>query len=220
MNRQLILTEDGSHSLYVPELDEQYHSIHGAIQESEHVFIQSGLALCQKEEINILELGFGTGLNALLALIYADKNNRKITCISSEKYPLTASEYELLNYANKIDPFYNEAFMQLHKCRWNKEEYIGEQFSLLKINGDFRAIELAPLPLFDLVFFDAFAPNKQPDLWNEDVYSKIYNHCNSGAIFVTYCAKGIVRRGLQQVGFKVERIPGPPGKKEMLRAIK
>jgi tRNA U34 5-methylaminomethyl-2-thiouridine-forming methyltransferase MnmC len=220
MDRQLVLTEDGSHSLYVPELDEQYHSIHGAIQESEHVFIQSGLALCQKDEINIVELGFGTGLNALLALIYAEKNNRKITYISSEKYPLSAFEYELLNYANRIDPLYNEAFMHLHNCRWNEEVLIGEQFSLVKIIGDFREIELGPLPLFDLVFFDAFAPNKQPDLWNEEVYSKIYDHCNPGAIFVTYCAKGIVRRGLQQVGFAVERIPGPPGKKEMLRAIK
>jgi tRNA U34 5-methylaminomethyl-2-thiouridine-forming methyltransferase MnmC len=220
MIRQLIITDDGSHSLFVPELDEQYHSIHGAIQESEHVFIRSGLALCSAPEIVIFELGFGTGLNAFLSQLFAEQNSRKITFITSEKYQLTPTEYESLNYASLIDAELNETFLKLHRCNWNVLSPITNNFQLLKLEGDFRNLKLELLPRFDLVFFDAFAPNKLPDLWNEMVYSKIFNQCNPGAVLVTYCAKGIVRRGLQQVGFRVERIAGPPGKKEMLRAIK
>jgi tRNA U34 5-methylaminomethyl-2-thiouridine-forming methyltransferase MnmC len=220
MERKLIFTEDGSHSFFVPELDEQYHSIHGAIQESEHVFIQSGLNWCEREKIIVFEVGFGTGLNALLTLLFASQKNKEITYISVEKYPLIQSEYEILNYATKIAPDKADQFQNLHHCPWNIPVVINDNFILHKISNDLRNINFLSLPLFDVIFFDAFAPNKQPDLWNHEVFSNIYIHSSDNAILVTYCAKGIIRRDLQKVGFKVERIPGPPGKKEMLRAIK
>jgi tRNA U34 5-methylaminomethyl-2-thiouridine-forming methyltransferase MnmC len=220
MNRQLIVTSDGSHSIFVPELDEHYHSVNGAIQESIHVFINAGLDYCKKKELTIFEVGFGTGLNAFLSLLYAESNNRSINYISVEKYPLNLTECTALNYAQMINPKMNDTFMKLHQCSWNITESITPQFNLLKIKNDFRDLNMESLPLFDVVFFDAFAPNKQPDLWQQDIYASIFNQCNIGAIFVTYCSKGIVRRDLQESGFKVERIPGPPGKKEMLRSIK
>jgi tRNA U34 5-methylaminomethyl-2-thiouridine-forming methyltransferase MnmC len=220
MDRKLILTEDGSHSFFVPELDEQYHSIHGAIQESEHVFIQSGLNWCEKEKIIVFEVGFGTGLNALLTLLFASQKYKEITYISVEKYPLIQYEYQILNYSTKIAPDRADEFQNLHNCPWNVPVVINDNFILHKISSDLRDVNFLSLPLFDVIFFDAFAPNKQPDLWNTDIFNKIFEHCMVDAIFVTYCAKGIVRRDLQKVGFKVERIPGPPGKKEMLRAIK
>jgi len=220
MIRQLIVTDDGSHSIFVPALDEHYHSTHGAIQESEHVFIQSGLELCPKQKITIFEVGFGTGLNAFLAFRYAQNKGCEIEYLTIEKYPLAQQEYETLNYAEIIDPTLNEHFKYLHHCRWNQLVKIQPNFAIHKIEGDLRMVNIDSLPSFDLVFFDAFAPNKQSDLWNEEIYLKIYNQCNQGAMLVTYCSKGVVRRGLQQVGFRVERIPGPPGKKEMLKAIK
>jgi tRNA U34 5-methylaminomethyl-2-thiouridine-forming methyltransferase MnmC len=220
MNRQLIVTDDGSHSIFVPVLDEHYHSTHGAIQESEHVFIHSGLKQCQKKKITIFEVGFGTGLNALLTLRYAQNHQCEIEYITIEKYPLVQQEFDTLNYAQRIDPTLNEFFKNMHQCRWDRPVPINPNFTIHKIEGDLRRVNIDSFPAVDVVFFDAFAPNKQPDLWNEEIYLKIYNQCNQGAMLVTYCSKGVVRRGLQQVGFRVERIPGPPGKKEMLRAIK
>jgi tRNA U34 5-methylaminomethyl-2-thiouridine-forming methyltransferase MnmC len=220
MNRHLIITEDGSHSLYVPELDEQYHSIHGAIQESNHVFIESGLKICNKRSIVVFEVGFGTGLNAYLTLLTAEKTKQTVRYIGIEKFPLLPQEYNTLNFAAQINPKSPESFQQLHDCEWDKLNVITPTFSLLKIKSDFRDENLEKLPFFDVIYFDAFAPNKQPDLWQEAIYRKLFNQSNTGAVLVTYCAKGIVRRDLQLTGFSVERIPGPPGKKEMLRAIK
>lgn len=220
MNRHLILTDDGSHSFFVPELDEQYHSTHGAIQESDFVYIKSGLGLCVKDDIVVFEVGFGTGLNALLSLLFAKNNRKNINYLSVEKYPLEKAEYDTLNYTGRIAPELDNVFKILHESSWDSQLVIFSYFSLFKIENDLRKINFHDLPLFDVIFFDAFAPNKQPDLWTDEIYSKLYEHCNKGAILVTYCAKGVVRRGLQQAGFMVERIPGPPGKKEMLRAIK
>jgi tRNA U34 5-methylaminomethyl-2-thiouridine-forming methyltransferase MnmC len=220
MYRQLIITEDGSHTLFVPELDENYHSTHGAIQESQHVFIESGLLYSTKKEVTILEIGFGTGLNALLSLIAGEKAAKRIHYIGIEKYPLTPDEYANLNYGELLTDEGNERLLQLHQCAWGAAQPITELFTLQKIAGDARLLEWQNLPFFDLIYFDAFAPNKQNDLWNQELFSAIFNHANPGAIFVTYCAKGIVRRDLQAVGFEVERIPGPPGKKEMLRGFK
>ena len=220
MNRHLIITEDGSHSLFVPELDEQYHSIHGAIQESNHVFIDSGLKHCSKNNLVVFEVGFGTGLNAFLTLLTADELKMKVTYLGIEKYPLLPIEYNSLNYASLINSNFNDSFQLLHNCKWGELTEINPFFSIQKINSDFRYEHIDTLPFFDVIYFDAFAPNKQPDLWSEPIYRKIYDHSTPGAILVTYCAKGIVRRDLQQVGFNVERIAGPPGKKEMIRAIK
>jgi tRNA U34 5-methylaminomethyl-2-thiouridine-forming methyltransferase MnmC len=220
MNRHLIITEDGSHSLFVPDINEQYHSIHGAIQESKHVFIDSGLKRCIQKDIVVLEIGFGTGLNAFLTLLASEGFKQRITYVAIEKYPLLPFEYHSLNYPVLTNPGFSGIFQLLHDCEWEKQILITPDFSIQKINVDFRNQNVRSLPLFDLIYFDAFAPDKQPDLWQEEIYRKIYDHSNDGAIFVTYCAKGIVRRDLQKVGFNVERIPGPPGKKEMLRAIK
>jgi tRNA U34 5-methylaminomethyl-2-thiouridine-forming methyltransferase MnmC len=220
MNRHLIITEDGSHSLFVPELDEQYHSIHGAIQESNHVFIDAGFKLCSKANLVVFEVGFGTGLNAFLTLLATKETKQTVTYFGIERYPLVPEEYNFLNFAAQINQEYAQEFQQLHVCDWGKLNFITPEFTLYKIKSDFRNENIEKLPLFDVIYFDAFAPNKQPDLWHETIYRKIYSHSNQGAILVTYCAKGIVRRELQQSGFSVERISGPPGKKEMLRAIK
>jgi tRNA U34 5-methylaminomethyl-2-thiouridine-forming methyltransferase MnmC len=219
MNRHIIITEDGSHSLYLPEMDEHYHSVHGAIQESKHVFIESGLNHCPKQTINVFEVGFGSGLNALLTLIEAEAKNISINYYSIEKYPLTPSEFQTLNYAHRLN-IDNKLLHDIHECEWDIPTNITHNFVLHKIKNDLIAENLENIPFFDVVFFDAFAPNKQPDLWTEKIYSKIFAHCKNEAIFVTYCVKGVVRRGLQETGFRVERIPGPPGKKEMLRAFK
>ncbi|NLU37547.1 MAG: tRNA (5-methylaminomethyl-2-thiouridine)(34)-methyltransferase MnmD [Bacteroidales bacterium] len=220
MQRELIITEDGSHTFYIPQLDEQYHSVHGAIQESEHIFIHSGLAKCQKEVITVFEVGFGTGLNALLSMVYANSKSITLNYLAIEKYPISIEEATKLNYPEIVVPSCKSLFIAMHEAKWDNATQIQSNFSLTKIKGDLRETDLSSLPLFDVVYFDAFAPNKQPDLWSESVYNKIYNNCSTGALLVTYCAKGVVRRELATQGFNVERIAGPPGKKEMLRAIK
>ncbi len=220
MHRQLIITEDGSHTLFVPGLDENYHSTHGAIQESQHVFIDSGLLYSSKNELAILEIGFGTGLNALLSLIAGERAAKRIDYYGIEKYPLTPEEYSNLNYGELLPDESREHLLKMHQCAWGTPQPITDSFTLQKIAGDARLINWEDLPFFDLVFFDAFAPNKQNDLWNQELYRAIFDHANPRALFLTYCAKGVVRRDLQAVGFEVERIPGPPGKKEMLRGFK
>ena len=219
MKRQIILTGDGSHTLFLPDMDEHYHSVHGAIQESKHVFIESGFNQSKKKTVNVFEVGFGTGLNALLTLLEARKRNVKVNYFSIEKYPLSAQEYAILNYTDLLYVD-RELLRSIHDCDWNSPVAITNGFMLNKIENDLSSENFENIPFFDVIYFDAFAPNKQPDLWNDTIYSKIFSHCENEAIFVTYCAKGIVRRGLQSAGFTVERIPGPPGKKEMLRAFK
>lgn len=220
MERKIIVTEDGSHSLFIPEMGENYHSVHGAIQESVHVFINAGLKHCEKENINILEIGFGTGLNALLTLKEALASGKMIYYTGIEKYPLEKEEYEMLNYGEILGGEMNKYFSDMHKFDWGIDVEISKKFALKKIKADLTTLIFEKEASYDLVYFDAFAPNKQPGMWNTEIYSKIFEKCNAGAVFVTYCAKGIVRRELQSVGFKVERLKGPPGKFEMLRAIK
>lgn len=219
MKREFRITEDGSHTLYLPEMDENYHSTHGAIQESMHVFIEAGLKQIKKNELTIFEVGLGTGLNALLTLLEAEKQNQRINYIGIEKFPLIEEEYQSLNYAGLTKTESSKALLDIHQCQWDIPQQITPNFQLTKIKNDITTFSFAGLPLFDLIYFDAFAPNKQTGVWDIEIFRKIQAHCNAGAIFVTYCAKGSVRRDLQQVGFKVERIPGPPGKKEMLRGI-
>lgn len=220
MERKIITTADGSHSIFIPSMDENYHSVHGAIGESMHVFINAGLHQCKLQHLRIFEVGFGTGLNALLTLIEASKINISVHYTGIEKYPLTSEEYIKLNYPDILGEEFKESFIKMHTCEWNKDEEINKNFILRKIKSDLTHYEFNEYCIFDLVYFDAFAPNKQPDLWNTDIYRKIYNNCSEDAILVTYCAKGIVRRELVSAGFTAERLPGPPGKFEMLRAIK
>jgi tRNA U34 5-methylaminomethyl-2-thiouridine-forming methyltransferase MnmC len=219
LQRQIVITGDGSHTLYIPDLGEHYHSIHGAIQESEHVFIQTGLALLkEKKTIRILEIGYGTGLNALLTLKYAAKNYLSIEYTTIEKYPLQPNEYNLLNYGRVLGNEWEKPFLTLHECPWELKNEITPHFKLTKLTVDLVSIDFEDC--FDLIFFDAFGPDIQPDLWTEPVFQTMYQAINIGGILVTYSAKGQVRRNLIASGFYVERLAGPPGKREMLRATK
>lgn len=221
MKRIVELTEDGSHTLFVPELNERYHSTHGAVQESMHVFIDAGLRECPKNEIRVLEIGFGTGLNAFLALLEAQKTGKKIDFTSLELYPLAFDEAEKLNFAEIVNPQERDNFLRLHSAEWGAWEQITLYFALQKLQLDFsNPANFQPEHQFDVIFFDAFAPEKQPEMWSQQIFDALYSFCNPGAILTTYCAKGAVRRMLQAAGFSVERLIGPPGKREILRAIK
>jgi tRNA U34 5-methylaminomethyl-2-thiouridine-forming methyltransferase MnmC len=214
---QLKLTEDGSQTLYVPAIDETYHSVHGAVSESLHVFIQAAWQQCPKQELRILEVGFGTGLNAYLSAIEAEKESKMVHYTAVEKYPLSEEIWQSLNYAQNYG-CNQPLFQDLHSAEWGKEESITPHFSLQKQRGDFLCLPLSQT--FDLIYFDAFSPEKQPELWTEEVFAKLYAHTSVGGILTTYCAKGAVRRAMQAVGYMVERIAGAAGKREMLSARK
>jgi tRNA U34 5-methylaminomethyl-2-thiouridine-forming methyltransferase MnmC len=218
MERILRITEDGTPTLFVQEMDEPYHSLHGAIRESRHVFIRQGLLTMQESALRILEVGFGTGLNALLTLNESISLNKDIYYHAVEKYPLNRPEYRPLNYEKFIDQAPEGAFDRMHECPWGKEVQISERFVLYKETADFRSMNVPP-PIH-LVYFDAFSPEKQPELWTEQVMDSISRLCDPGAVLVTYSAKGAVRRTLASCGFDVFKVPGPPGKREMIRAVK
>lgn len=218
MERQLKLTDDGSHTMFVPGLDESYHSTHGALQESRHVFIKQGLLNVSESSVRILELGFGTGLNALLSLAHSIQHELDIHYHAVEKYPLKENEYKLLNYEKFIDRLPEGSQHLLHTCPWGKMVKISERFTLFKEEADFRSMSLPPN--INLVYYDAFSPDKQPELWTEEVIANIARVSEPGAILVTYTSKGMVRRTLNSCGFEVTKVPGPPGKREMILATK
>jgi len=218
LKREIKLTEDGSHTIFIPELNEHYHSTHGAIQEAIHVYINAGLRFSDKNPIRILEIGFGTGLNAYLSLVEAETRKRLIEYHSIERYPVEEDQLKVLNYPQQIDFKNTDLFNKLHQVKWNQTCQISDYFSLKKIEGDLKKIALEDK--YDLIYFDAFAPDIQPELWHEDIFKKIYNCSNTDAILVTYCSKGIVKRALRASGFEVKRLAGPPGKHHILRASK
>ena len=219
LSRQIVKTEDGSHTLIIPELNEHYHSIHGAVQESMHVFIQAGFnQLAHASKLSILEIGFGTGLNALLTYIQSKNSKQLIDYYTIEKYPLIKEEFMQLNYASILNDYPSDLLYRLHDAPWEKPTTIDSKFTLVKLQQDLLHLHVDKP--FDLVYFDAFGPDKQPDLWTEDVFKTIFERMNWGGIVTTYSAKGQVRRNMKNAGFKVERIAGPPGKREMLRATK
>lgn len=212
-------TADGSNTLYVPELNEHYHSVKGALTESAHIFIQMGLNHSQAINPRVLEIGFGTGLNAFLTLLEAEKSQRAIHFTSIERFPLSEEIVHKLSYPETIAPEECEKFYALHTAPWNQEVKITPYFTLHKIENDFTHFSFSEY--YDVVYFDAFAPEKQPEMWNQALFNNLYNPMNPGGILTTYCAKGVVRRMLQAAGFTVERLPGPPGgKREILRATK
>ena len=213
MNREIRITKDGSTTLYVPELGEHYNSHFGAVQESEHIFIESALKQIDKPEKNVLEFGLGTALNALQTYKYAIDKEVKINYHGIEKYPITEEEYIQLNYSN------TEILHKIHKAEWNTEVEIDKLFIINKIQSDFTEIELAT-DKYDVVYFDAFAPDVQPHLWTLKVFQMIYKAMKKGGILTTYTVKGTVRRTMIEAGFKVEKIAGPPGKREISRAKK
>ncbi|WP_029904450.1 tRNA (5-methylaminomethyl-2-thiouridine)(34)-methyltransferase MnmD [Prevotella sp. 10(H)] len=215
------LTADGSHTLFIPELDEHYHSVNGAVQESTHVFIEAGLKHCLKDKIHIFEVGFGTGLNAFLTLSATRNLSKKIYYTAIEAYPLAEAVISQLNYANSCNPQEKELYHKLHSADWNKEIEITDNFYLKKIQSDFTNFDFKKITdKIDLIYFDAFAPDKQPDMWTQEIFDKLYTVSADDCILVTYCAKGVVRRMMQHPGYSTERLPGPPGKREMLRAVK
>ena len=216
LKREIIVTKDGSHSLFVPSLNEQYHSIHGAKQEAEHVFLKMGLGFHKKEKLRVFEVGFGTGLNALLTCNFASKNNIEIDYVSVEKYPVTKAEFSVLNYGDILKM--ETLFVQMFEQEWEQKCLVNDSFSLLKINKDLKKDSLPEG--FDVIYFDAFAPNKQPDMWSVEVFTKMRDMLNEGGCLVTYCCQGQARRTMIEAGFTVEKVEGPPGKREMLRAIK
>lgn len=218
--RILQITADGSHTLYLPDMDEHYHSVNGAIQESRHIFIEAGLKQIRKDEIRLLEIGFGTGLNAFLTLkeIMESEVKQNVIYYSVELYPLEMSVVENLNYGALAWEGHEDSFLDLHQAQWNMDVKITEQFTLHKIKGDSNSCEL-PRSV-DLIYFDAFAPEKQPEMWNPSIFDKLYGLANEDAIMMTYCAKGVVRRSMQAAGFEMERLPGPPGKRHILRGVK
>jgi tRNA U34 5-methylaminomethyl-2-thiouridine-forming methyltransferase MnmC len=220
MQRELIITEDGSHTIYLPEIDEHYHSVHGAIHESVHIYIGQGLLQCSSNPISILEIGFGTGLNAFLTFCYAQKQNLKINYFSLEKFPLNEKEYLNLNYPEAVFPENKGVFKQLHRVEWNEPVTISPFFTLQKAEVDLLDFDFSNHAPFDLVYYDAFAPNKQPEMWTDDILHKVAANVKKDGILVTYCAKGTVRRALTAAGFEMERFPGPAGKKEILRGKK
>jgi tRNA U34 5-methylaminomethyl-2-thiouridine-forming methyltransferase MnmC len=216
-----ITTNDGSHTLYVKELDEYYHSIHGAIQESLHVFIQSGLFFIQKKEITIFEMGFGTGLNAFLTYLEGKKNNLMIDYYSIEAFPLSLEDAAQLNYAEQLNATDESAiFNTMHSIPWNVKTEIAKGFNMMKIQSSIEQFPTASLPLCDLIYFDAFAPSAQPQLWEEPVLKKMHQLLKENGVLVTYCAKGVFKRTLKSIGFSVEALPGPIGKREITRARK
>ena len=220
MDKEFIITEDGSHTIYLPEIDEHYHSVYGAIQESKHIYIEQGLLQAKGNPITILEIGFGTGLNAYLTYSYAKENNLTVNYISLEKYPLTKGEYEQLNYPNTIFPELSFVFRQMHVADWDAVAEISPEFKLQTIQADLLTHRFNSTPQFDLVYYDAFAPVKQPEMWTDEILHRVGATVKKDGILVTYCAKGSVRRAFTEAGFLMERIPGPTGKKEILRGKK
>jgi len=220
MSLQILITSDNSHTLYNDILNETYHSVNGAMDESMHVYINNGFneSIKNRSSVSVFEMGFGTGLNAVLTFIEAEKNNIHCTYHTIETFPLDTGLISQLNYKSTIENKFHFAFDMLHDSKWNEEMQISENFRFMKIHGSFENYD--PLSTYDLAYFDAFAPDKQPELWTEEIFRKLFNHMNDDGILVTYSAKGEVRRNLQRAGFTVERLEGPKGKREMMRCRK
>lgn len=217
---EIFTTSDGSHSLLNTELNETYHSTHGALQESIYVFIQKGFEFTaernQLREIHILEIGFGTGLNALLTLQKALGHSVNVYYTTLEVFPLDEEVWRNLNYAESLGM--TEDFARLHLAKWNEWQTLSPNFHLLKLNGTLQQLDLSA-SLYDVVYYDAFAPSKQPEMWELPVLEKVIRQLKPNGTFVTYCAKGQLKRDLKTLGLQVETLEGPPGKKEMVRGV-
>lgn len=221
MEREIIVTKDGAKTLYIRELNESYHSTHGALQEAKHVFIENGLKKINSYDINILELGFGTGLNLLATIndfLKTDKNHG-INYYTLEKYPVNANEILELAYFNLFEVKLESIFNKIHNCTWNEKIELIPNFFFKKIKDDFHNLEMIELPPINLVYFDCFGSRVQPDLWEIDLLKKIKNKMTSGGLLTTYSSKGSFRRALKELDFEVEKLQGPPGKREMINAV-
>ena len=219
MKREIIVTSDGSTSIHLPEWDESYHSKHGAIQEAQHVFIKNGLSLFKGQSVSILEIGFGTGLNTFITFLEGKKLNQSIEYVGVEGFPLAADEVLQMNYVKQLNADeWRSEFKRMHDSEWENIVTIDAKFRLTKRKQMF--IEIADVNQFDLIYFDAFGYRVQPELWSVEIFTKMHMALKSGGILVTYACRGPIKRAMIEAGFQIEKLAGPPGKREMLRGTK
>lgn len=219
MEREIIRTKDGSNTIHIKDWDECYHSKHGAIQEAQHVFIKNGLALYQNQSVSILEIGFGTGLNAFITYLESKKLDLEINYVGVEAYPVSISELSAMNYVSELNADDKNAIFNLfHESNWEEKVVIDPFFTITKRQQFFE--EITDCEQYDLIYFDAFGYRVQPDLWSTSIFKKMHTALRPGGKLVTYAARGVVKRSMIEVGFTVEKLPGPPGKREMFRATK
>lgn len=219
MKRKIIQTRDGSTTIHIEDWDECYHSRFGAIQEAQHVFIKKGLTLFENESVSILEIGFGTGLNAFITFLEFPKYNQKINYVGIEAYPVTYEEAGLMNYVSELNAENQKSiFEQLHHCQWEKPIGLKEDFVFTKRKQFFADID--DISAYDLIYFDAFGFDVQPELWSAEIFKKMFKALKNKGVLVTYAARGIIKRNMIEAGFTVEKLEGAPGKREMFRAIK
>jgi tRNA U34 5-methylaminomethyl-2-thiouridine-forming methyltransferase MnmC len=219
MKREIQITADGSTSIFIPELNEGYHSKHGAIQEAYHVFIKNGLEQCKNKEISILEIGFGTGLNAFITYLETEKNNQKINYIGIEAYPVLNEHILQMNYVEQLNELHNQTiFTQMHTANWEQPIALSSNFKLTKRNQFFQ--DITDQNTYNLIYFDAFGFTAQPELWTEAIFKIMYNALQKDGILVTYACRTSIKKAMITAGFTIEKLPGAPGKREMLRATK
>jgi tRNA U34 5-methylaminomethyl-2-thiouridine-forming methyltransferase MnmC len=219
VKREIIKTLDGSTTIHLKEWDECYHSKHGAIQEAKHVFIKNGLSLFESNPVSILEIGFGTGLNAFITFLEGVQKQQKINYVGVEAYPVEAKEVLEMNYVSELEAdAFKDIFAKMHEGEWNVKIDISTDFSLTKRKQFFD--EINDFEIFDLIYFDAFGYRVQPELWSTEIFQKMYDSLKPNGVLVTYAARGVVKRSMIAVGFTVEKLAGPPGKREMFRAFK
>lgn len=219
MKREIIQTQDGSTTIHLPEWNESYHSKHGAIQEAYHVFIKNGFSLLEGMSISVLEIGFGTGLNAFITYLEAKKSsNQAINYVGVEAYPVVLEEALQMNYAQEIDEKECQVFELLHQSDWEKKNLISPEFTLTKRKQFFQDINDSNA--FDLIYFDAFGFRVQPELWSEAIFAAMYKALKVNGVLVTYACRTSIKNAMLSAGFSVEKLPGAPGKREMLRATK
>lgn len=219
MIREIITTKDGSTTIHLPELNETYHSKFGAIQEAYHVFIKMGFELFSQESISILEIGFGTGLNAFITFLEAQKNSKTIDYVGVEAYPVAYDEALQMNYVTELNAeVKSEIFSEMHKSSWEEKHTISQNFCLTKRKQLFE--DIIDENSFDLIYFDAFGYTVDPNLWNDIIFAKMYKSLKFGGVLVTYACRTSVKNAMMSSGFSVEKLRGAPGKREMLRAIK
>lgn len=220
---EVVSTGDGSHTLFIPALGEHYHSFHSSVREAYHVYVEAGLEWVLERvqgEVEVFEVGFGTGLNALVTALTAKEAGRSVHFNSIELYPLEPQMCSALNYCKHIeDAAASKIFESLHAAQWNEQAAIHSNFSLFKFQDDF--MKWTPESnAYHLILFDAFGFRAQEELWSVDIFRKCLSMLKPGGALVTYASKGLVRRNMLEAGFLVEKLPGPPGKREMVRAVK
>jgi tRNA U34 5-methylaminomethyl-2-thiouridine-forming methyltransferase MnmC len=219
LEREIIHTSDGSTTIHIKEWDECYHSKHGAIQEAKHVFIKNGLALFPNQKVSVLEIGFGTGLNAFITFLEAKGLGQTIDYTGVEAYPISKEELEAMNYPKELGALnHKEVFDEMHAAKWEEKNDLSEDFSLIKRKQFFQDID--DIEKFDLIYFDAFGYRVQPELWSVSVFERMFKSLKDDSLLVTYAARGVIKRNMIEAGFTVEKLPGPPGKREMFRARK